>query len=401
MRVTRYDSVATLLAVAILTLGCDNSIDFTGPPPSSPSGPTTGSIKFTASTTGVDIDPAGYDLELRFQAGFVTHVKMPTNGTDTVFGLFPGYYSLTILDLVPNCDPVIQSPRTIVVGAGSTTPVAVDVQCATPTQLAFVDGGGSDAEIYVVNSNGTGISRITTQPGADVDPAWSPDGSRMAFASERDGNFEIYVMSANGANPVRLTNVAAADTRPAWSPDGARIAFVSERDGNAEIYVMNADGTSPTRLTSHGASDSDPAWSPDGSRIAFVSNRDGNAEVYVMAADGSGIARLTSFSLSDAEPVWSPDGTRIAFSRKDYFDKNQVHTMSPDGSGVARLTQLVSNGSDPAWSPDGRKIAFTTTYCDFYYYDYCDAMIQVVRTDGTPYGLITPGLFPSEPTWRP
>jgi dipeptidyl aminopeptidase/acylaminoacyl peptidase len=392
-------AAATLLAVATLTLGCD-STDSTGPPyPILPA--TTGAIKFTASTTGVEIGPDGYNIEMRFQFGLVTHVRVPTNGTVTIDGLLPGSYTLTIFELVPNCDPVIPSPRTVVVAAGTATPVALDVTCATPTQLAFVDGAGNDAEIYVVNSNGTGASRITTQAGADVSPAWSPDGSRIAFASQRDGNFEIYVMSANGTNPVRLTNVGAADSHPAWSPDGARIAFVSERDGNPEIYVMNADGSSPVRLTSHSASDSEPAWSPDGTRIAFVSDRDGNDEVYLMAADGSGLSRLTAFSQPDAQPVWSPDGTRIAFSRGDFFDNSHIFVINADGSGLMELTQSVVNGKDPAWSPDGRKIAFTTTYCDFYYYDYCDNVIQVVRTDGTPYVLMTPGLIPSEPTWRP
>jgi Tol biopolymer transport system component len=400
MRVTHDLAVAILLAVAMLTLGCEDSRDSTGPPyPIFPA--TTGAIKFTASTTGVDIGPDGYNIEMRFQSGVATHVSLPTNGTVTVGDLLPGTYSVTIFELVPNCDPVIPSPRTVVVAAGSATPVVLDVECVTPTQLAFVDGAGTDAEIYVVNSNGTGANRLTTQPGADVSPAWSPDGSRIAFASERDGNFEIYVMNANGTNPVRLTNVGAADSRPAWSPDGSRIAFVSERDGNAEIYVMNADGTSPMRLTSHSASDGDPAWSANGNRIAFVSDRDGNAEVYVMAADGSGLSRLTAFSQPDAQPVWSPDGTRIAFSRGDFFYTSHIFIINADGSGLMELTRSVSNGSDPAWSPDGRKIAFTTTYCDFYYYDYCDQVIEVVRMDGTPYALMTPQLLPSEPTWRP
>src|SRR5882672_2759840 len=279
-----HSHLATFLGLAaILSLGCDES---TGPPNIIPS--TTGEIRITAATTGVDLDPDGYEVEVRFADALTMRVRVPTNGAATVPELVAGNYLLTIFDVVPNCDPGIPSPRTVAVKAGPATPVALDVTCATPTQLAFVDGADSGAEIYVVNSNGTGTSRITTQPGADVNPAWSPDGSRIAFASKRDGNFEIYVMSANGANPVRLTSDAAADSLPAWSPDGARIAFVSQRDGNGEIYVMNADGTSPVRLTSDAANDGDPAWSPDGSKIVFVNSSGGNAQVYVMKADGSG-----------------------------------------------------------------------------------------------------------------
>ena len=99
-------------------------------------------------------------------------------------------------------------------------------------------------------------------------PAWSPDGNRIAFASERDGNWEVYVMNADGTNIINLTKHPAKDGRPDWSPDGNRIAFSSDRDRkddddkNVEIYVMNADGTNPINLTNHPAIDSSPAWEP-------------------------------------------------------------------------------------------------------------------------------------------
>ena len=396
MRVTHYQFGATLLVVAALTLGCDVSA---GPPISAV--PTTGAIKITATTIGVDRAPPGYKVEVRLPwFSFGTNVDVPINGTATVSELQPGDYLLTIFELVPNCERDIASPRSVSVVGGSTTPVALNVTCVTPTQLAFVNGADSDAEIYVVNSDGTGATRLTTQPGADVNPAWSPDGSRITFASQRDGNLEIYVMSANGTNPVRLTNVAASDYRPAWSPDGARIAFVSERDGNAEIYVMNADGTNPTRLTSNDAKDSDPAWSPDGRKIAFVSGRDGNGEIYVMTPDGSGLTRLTFRDLPDAQPVWSPDGTRIAFSGASSFG-DAIYVMNADGSSLDLwLKPNGYNGSDPAWSPDGRKILFTAIYCGYYDYGECPSIIQFARTDGIPYSL-TSGDRPSEPTWRP
>src|ERR687883_930796 len=99
--------------------------------------------------------------------------------------------------------------------------------------------------------------------------------AQIAFASDRDGNFEIYLMDADGGGLTRLTENNAEDLSPAWSPNGSRIAFVSNRDGNNEIYVMNADGTAQTRLTNNAAHDVGPAWSPDGTKIAFVSTRDG------------------------------------------------------------------------------------------------------------------------------
>ncbi len=114
-----------------------------------------------------------------------------------------------------------------------------------------------------------------------------PAEDKIAFVSDRDGNFEIYVMNADGSGQTRLTDSSADESGLAWSPDGTRIAFVSDRDGNSEIYVMNADGSDQTNLTNNPASEYTPSWSPDGARIAFHSDREGNIDVYVMNADGS------------------------------------------------------------------------------------------------------------------
>ena len=129
---------------------------------------------------------------------------------------------------------------------------------------------------------------------------------KIAFVSDRDGNDEIYVMDADGSNLTRLTNNPAIDDSPAWSPDGTKIAFVSYRDGNEEIYIVDADGSSQTRLTDNSASDCFPSWSPDGTKIAFSSDRDGNDEIYVVDADGSSQTRLTDNSADDDQPEWSP-----------------------------------------------------------------------------------------------
>ncbi|TMI56052.1 hypothetical protein E6H18_08185, partial [Candidatus Bathyarchaeota archaeon] len=136
---------------------------------------------------------------------------------------------------------------------------------------------------------------VSTQPVGTILVGQAVSNGKIAFVSDRDGNNEIYTMNPDGTGVTRLTFdtvVSHNDLSPAWSPDGTKIAFASDRDGNYEIYTMNADGSGPTRLTISVRSDLNPAWSPDGTKIAFSTNRDGNYDIYVMNVDGSGQTRL-------------------------------------------------------------------------------------------------------------
>ena len=234
-------------------------------------------------------------------------------------------------------------------------------------------------------------TRLTNNNGGNnFGPAWSPDGTKIAFTSSRDGNFEIYVMGTDGSNPTRLTDNNADDGSPAWSPDGTKIAFDTDRnDGSNEIYVMAADGSSPTRLT-NGGYNFQPAWSPDGTKIAFVSYRDDDYEIYVMDADGSSPTRLTNSGGYDGQPAWSPDGTKIAF----YTDRDggRLYVMDTDGSNPTRLTN--NRGGSPAWSPDGTRIAFASSNAG-------DFEIYVMNVDGSSVTRLTPNADASTPGWSP
>ena len=214
-----------------------------------------------------------------------------------------------------------------------------------------------DGGIFVMNDDSTWPIRLI-QNDQDVSyiwPAWSPDGDKIVFSRfvlEPELTIDIYVMDVDGGNVRALTNTpSAGNLVPAWSPDGTKIAFASDRDGNQEIYVMGSDGGGQTRLTGSPASDSSPAWSPDGTEIVFHSNRDGGFKIYVMDADGSNVRQLTTDSgFDDRVPSWSPDGSRIIFhSNRD--GNNEIYVMNRDGGSQSRLTISLGQDEDPRWAP--------------------------------------------------
>jgi len=226
-------------------------------------------------------------------------------------------------------------------------------------RVAFASDRDDNFEIYVVDADGANPVNLTNHLGYDNVPSWSPDGTRIVFGSSRNGNGEIWVTNADGTDPVNLTNHPAYEGYPDWSPDGARISFYSCRDDNCDIYSMNADGSDPVRLTEHRKDDAYPSWSPDGQRIAFFSTRDANLEIYVIDADGSNPVNLTEHYGSDMAASWSPDGSRIAFrSLRD--GHREVYVMAADGTDLVNLTNHPAEDSCPAWSPDGSRIAFST-----------------------------------------
>jgi hypothetical protein len=361
---------------------------------------TSGTLVVATATTGQDIDRGNYVMDVQRQgSGIVDQLSLGPNSNGRLSGLLPGDYRLTMHFTSSNCSST-SNPRVVTIVGGAETRVDVDVACSALALFALTADYNGVAAISVAKTNGTEVRRLTS--GSEANPAWSPDGTRIAFSSFRDGNWEIYVMNSDGQNQKRLTQSSAdMDRNPAWSPDGSRIAYSSQRDTNNDIYVMNADGSNSVRLTEDPADDSDPAWSPDGTRIAFRSNRESFPAIWVMNADGTGATRLTSNNLGDSQPSWSPDGKKIAFTARTTATKYAVFLMNADGSGRTRFTEDFDVAADPAWSPDGQQIAFTAgvSSCGWYYYYYCYSQTTIVGMDGSRFFLPINGS--SEAVWRP
>jgi dipeptidyl aminopeptidase/acylaminoacyl peptidase len=256
---------------------------------------------------------------------------------------------------------------TVVIGAAF---LLVLVAGTGPAQAAFPGQNGKiafstlsdfeDLDVFVINPDGSGLVSLTGGSwAADSQPAFSPDGSRIAFTSDRTGNADIFVMNADGSDVTQVTSNPAPDADPAFSADGSRIAFTSDRDGNRDLYVIGVNGSGETRMTSSPANEEDPAFSADGSRLAFVSDRDGNREIYLAAADGSDPARLTADPAADYQPNFSPDGSRIAFTSTRADGLAHIHAMGADGSAPTPLSSGdTSSDEDPSFSPDGTQVAF-------------------------------------------
>lgn len=217
-------------------------------------------------------------------------------------------------------------------------------------------------EIYIINSDGTGLQRLTNRPGRDAGPDWSPDATQIAFYTHFDNlnTWSIFKMLANGNDIVRLTNTAGVfDSSPNWSPDGLHIMFTREYPPvfNAEIWFMNADGSNIQRIVEDGLGG---VWSPDGTQIAYCSQQDGDFEIYLMNSNGSGLLKLTDNDADDLWPSWSPDGNWIVF-QSDRANDMEIYKMIKDGTEQTRLTNNPAIDAGPDWSPDGDYIAFSST----------------------------------------
>ena len=216
-----------------------------------------------------------------------------------------------------------------------------------------------DHEIFVMDADGSDRTQLTFNALDDEHPAWSPDGSQIAFERDFDPirgqvDYDLFTMDADGSGELRLTSSPGVqDLQADWSPDGERIAFLSDRDGDFEIYTMNPDGADARQLTSNGANEFIPGWSPDGEAIVFTSDRDGNFEIYMTSPDGGTQTRLTFNDAGDGYPAWAPDGSTIVFAsdRRGVLGASDLFTIDADGGDHVNLTRFPGWDLQPDWQP--------------------------------------------------
>jgi TolB protein len=348
--------------------------------------PSSGDLEINTVTTGARLDSDGYLVTVdQGTESIALNSKL-------VIATTVGSHQVQLSGLAGNCHVTGENPLNIIVNDGVTTAVTFSIECERKILL------NRDDDIFTLNDDGTDLRNLTSSAAYDLGPIWSPDGSKIAFWSDRDGGGnDIFVMNADGSGLVNLTRLPGNDALPSWSPDGSRIAFTH---GGSEIFTMNSDGSNPADL----GSGDEATWSPDGTKIGFTDN----GRIYSMNADGTARTGLSQAgNWEDRGASWSPDGSLIGFTRLE-TDPNEnialnLWVMRRDGTQPRALTSFIPGPlfdqvvTGWSWSPDGHTIAYGAGQ------SISGGEIYSVGIDGTNRTLLSGAvdLSATLPSWSP
>lgn len=261
------------------------------------------------------------------------------------------------------------------------------------TRIAYVNKHEGKYRLVVADSDGYGEQTVLSSSEPIMSPAWSPDGSHLAYVSFEHGHAVVYVQSLLTNQRVVVANYRGSNSAPAWSPDGKKLAVVLTRDGTSQIYLVRPDGSELRRLTYSDGIDTEPHFSPDGQFILFTSDRGGKPQIYRMSVDGGRADRLTFDEGNAFSPRYSPDGKSFTFA---HLSKGRFHIAIQDFA--TQQMQLLTDGGwekKPSFAPNGKLILFAS-----------EAQGRGILATVSSDGRVKQKMFPQagdirEPTWGP